>query len=251
MRKPDSFWLILICAVLLAVYFLSEAILRQATVARINPDAVDVNAMLADLPPQLQTRIQDRITYTQLRTNLKKAVTPAEILNALLALAAFEKNPAEQEKLYTRIFQEYAKEPGAYPAYIYFMFNKEERLNRVSVADFHAYQKKLPIAELYYSWGAAYNKLRELTGEGEGSYKVRLEFLRPLNEYKQLPFVEYYPLYEELRLCALECGEPETAQRAAKLSEQVSFQRSFSEYMMQMEEEYRYRTNLQTKKAGQ
>ena len=81
MRKPDSFWLILICAVLLAVYFLSEAILRQATVARINPDAVDVNAMLADLPPQLQTRIQDRITYTQLRTNLKKAVKLAQAIN--------------------------------------------------------------------------------------------------------------------------------------------------------------------------
>jgi hypothetical protein len=63
--------------------------------------------------------------------------------------------------------------------------------------------------------------------------------------------VEYYPLYEELRTSALECSKPEIAANASKLLEQVSFQRSFAEYMMQMEEEYHYRTNLQKKKAGQ
>jgi hypothetical protein len=56
---------------------------------------------------------------------------------------------------------------------------------------------------------------------------------------------------EELQKSALECGKPEIAQNASRLMEQVSFQRSFSEYMMQMEEEYHYRTNLQKKKAGQ
>ncbi len=249
MRKPDSFWILLIFAGLLLFYFLSESILRQATVARINPDAVNVDAMLSDLPPALQQKIQDRITHTQLLTNLRKAVTPDEILNALLALALFEKDPLEKEKLYTQIFKDYAKKPAAYPAYIFFMFNKEEHLNRVTVADFHAYQKTLPVAELYYSWSAAYNKLREFCGEE--NHKLKFEFLLPLNAYKQLPFVEYYPLYEELRTSALECGKPEIAQNASRLLEQVSFQRSFSEYMMQMEEEYHYRTNLQKKKAGQ
>ena len=251
MRKPDSFWLILVFFGLIAVYFLTEAVLRQATVARINPDAVDVNAMLSDLPPQLQQRIQDRITYTQLRTNLKKAVTPDEILSAMLALAAFEKNPVEQEKLYTQVFQNYAEKPGAYPAYVYFMFNREERLNKVTIQQFHAYQKSLPVAELYYSWSAAYSKMQMLFTPETKNHKMIFDLLIPLNEYKQLPFVEYYPLYEELRTSALECGKPEAAQKAAKRSEQVSFQRSFSEYMIQLEEDYRYRTKLQSKKAGQ
>lgn len=249
MRKPDSFWILLIFAGLIAFYFLSESILRQATVARINPDAVNVDKMLSDLPPKLQQKIQDRIMHTQLLTNLRKAVTPDEILHALLALAAFEPDPVEKEKLYTRIFKDYAKVPAAYPAYIFFMFNKDARLNRVTLAEFHTFQQKLPVAELYYSWSAAYNKLREFCGEE--NHKLRLEFLRPLGKYKRLPFSEYYPLYEDLRICALECKEPELAQIAARLSEQVSFQRSFTEYMMQMEEDHRYRTNLQKKKAGQ
>ena len=141
MRKPDSFWMLLLFAGLILFYFLSESILRQATVARINPDAVNVDAMLSDLPPALQQKIQDRITHTQLLTNLRKAVTPDEILSAMLALASFEKKPAEKEKLYTQIFRDYAEKPAAYPAYIFFMFNKEERLNRVTVADFMRIRK--------------------------------------------------------------------------------------------------------------
>ncbi|MBR3708618.1 MAG: hypothetical protein IKM17_06375 [Lentisphaeria bacterium] len=247
MRRPEKILLILLFAAVLAVYFLTEAILRQATVARINPDAVNAEDIIAKLPAKMQDDIRERITLTALRGEVRKAETPAEKLNAKLVLAAFVREQNEKAELYEEILEDHRELPASYPAYVYFMFNGNAEYDRVSYDDFHKFQKDLPVVERYYAWVAAFGKMQE---NKQLSPQDRCRFLKPLLEYKDPPFLEYYALYSALKDLALAAGDAETANAAARLADQVTFCRSFSEYMMQLEEDLLYRNELQNRKTG-
>ncbi len=247
--KPERFFLLVFFALALGVYFVSEAILRQSTVARINPEKIKIEEIFSKLPPKTLERIQERILDTNLKNNIAKAMTPQEKVSALLVYAGFRKPEQKKEKLaiYEEILKEYPDEPEAATAYIFFMFNADTSLNKVSFAKFHAFQRNLPLEKRYNAWTEAYCKLRS---RPEYRDSERLEFLMPLLEITNPPFMEYYPLFEELAKYATLTDNHEVRQKAVKLADACTYRRTFAEYLRQQEEDYRYRNEMESRRSG-
>jgi len=251
-ERPEKRWLLLLFAAILALYFVSEAFLRQATVARINPAAVAMDEILAGLPDPIRNRISFRITLLQLQSSLKNAGSPGSKAAALCALASFHEaeKTGEHMPYYREVLASYKDQPEAYPVYIRFLFEPEGRNEGVTEALFHEYQKKLPAEEKFYAWTSAYNKLRGLEDEFTPNADRITRFLAPLNDIPDPPFLEYSPLFAELARFARLSGRSEIAEAAMKTADQCAYKRSVTEFLMQQEEDRKYREEMENRKTG-
>lgn len=250
MNKPENIWLPVFFAAALFLCFLSESILRQAAVSRINPDEIMMERVLSDLPGPIQERIRQRMLVTSMRNQLAKAETPREKASALTALAAaLGKDDPEHLEIYRTILRSYPDEPASHQAYVFFMFNEKPELNLVSGEMFHAYQAKLPPDERYNLWVAAFSKMQE--GKPPPSAADAAAFLAPLAEITDPPFFEFGQLYGELAKHAARAGRPDLAKKAVSLMEKASFKRTYADYLIQVEENGRYRNAQQERRGAQ
>ncbi|MBO4303555.1 MAG: hypothetical protein J6A21_03115 [Lentisphaeria bacterium] len=251
-EQPEKRWLLPLFAVVILIYFVSESFLRQATVARINPAAVAMDEILAGLPEPIRKKVAFRVTLLQLQNNLNNAGSPGSKAAALQSLAIFHETEKTGEHMpyYREVLTNYRNEPAAYPVYIRFLFEPEGQNEGITVEAFHEYQKKLPVEERFYAWTSAYNKLRNLEDEVSPNADRIARFLEPLSEIPDPPFLEYAPLFTELARFARLSGRIELAEKATKLADQCTYKRSISEFLMQQEEDRKYRDELENRKAG-
>ena len=251
-ERPEKPWLLLLFAAVLILYFVSEAFLRQATVARINPAAVAMDEILSGLPDPIRNKISFRITLLQLQNNLKNAGSPGSRAAALYALAHFLESEKSEGYMpyYREVLKLYPERPEAYPVYIRFLFEPEDRNEGVTEERFHEYQKALPAEERFYAWTSAYNKLRGLEDEIQPDAKRLSRFLTPLLEIPDPPFLEYSQLFSELARFARLSGQGQTAEAATKRADECSYKRSVSEFLMQQEEDRKYREEMENRKTG-
>jgi len=250
--QPEKRWLLPLFAAVILIYFVSESFLRQATVARINPAAVAMDEILAGLPDPVRKKISFRITLMQLQTNLKNAGSPGSRASALYALAYFHETEKTGEHMpyYRELLDSYRNEREAYPVYIRFLFEPEDRNEGITEKVFHEYQKTLPPEERFYAWTSAYNKLRSIEDEVSPNADRIARFLEPLSEIPDPPFLEYAPLFAELARFARLSGRIETAEKATVMSDKCSYKRSISEFLMQQEEDRQFREEMENRKAG-
>ena len=251
-EQPEKRWLLPLFMAVILVYFVSESFLRQATVARINPAAVAMDEILAGLPEPVRKKVSFRVTLLQLQSNLNKAGTPGSKAAALQSLAFFHEaeKTGEHMPYYRAVLTQYRNEPEAYPVYVRFLFEPEGQNEGITEEAFHEYQKKLPAEERFYVWTSAYNKLRNLEDEVSPNADRIARFLEPLSEIPDPPFLEYAPLLSELARFARLSGRIKTAEKATKMADQCAYKRSISEYLMQQEEDRKYREELENRKAG-
>ena len=246
MKKPETIFFPVLFAAVLFLCFLSESLLRQAAVSRINPDEVMIERLIAELPGSIQERISRRMLLTTMRNQAAKAETPREKASSLTALAAvLGKDDPEQIEIYRLVLRSCPDEPSAYPAYVFFMFNNDPKLDLVSNADFHAYQAKLPSGDRYDAWVSAFSKMLA----GKPGPADAASFLAPLADMADPPFFEYGGLYGELEKYAALAGRADLAKKAALLKEKATFKRTYADYFMQIEEEGRFR-NMQQEQRG-
>lgn len=251
-EQPEKRWLLPLFAAVMLIYFVSESFLRQATVARINPAAVAMDEILAGLPDPVRKKISFRVTLLQLQSNLNSAGSPGSRASALHALASFHETEKTGEHMpyYRKVLAQYRNEPEAYPVYIRFLFEPEGGNEGITEEVFHEYQKKLPPEERFYAWASAYNKLRSQEDELSPNASRIARFLEPLSEISDPPFLEYAPLFAELARFARLSGRLDVAEKATRMADQCSYKRSITEFLMQREEDRKYREELENRKAG-
>ena len=251
-EQPEKRWLLPLFAVVILIYFVSESFLRQATVARINPAAVAMDEIIAGLPEPVRKRVSFRVTLLQLQSNLKNAGSPGSRASALYALAFFHETEKTGEHVpyYRELLSKYRNLPEAYPVYIRFLFEPADRNEGITVEAFHEYQRTLPPEERFYAWTSAYNKLRGMEDEVSPNADRIARFLAPLSEIPDPPFLEYAPMFAELARFARLSGRPEIAEKATKMADQCAYKRSITEFLMQQEEDRKYREEMENRKAG-
>ena len=77
-----------------------------------------------------------------------------------------------------------------------------------------------------------------------------LSQLRAANDIPDPPFLEYSPLFAELARFARLSGRGELAEADMKGADQCAYKRSVTEFLMQQEEDRKYREEMENRKTG-
>jgi len=143
----------------LLILFLSEAILREASVASLKTKEKDLDSILASVPSFLRGRIKSRIEMMQLRDAVTQAKTDQEKINALSALAAYIKDEDEKEKLYLEILK-LPRMVQSYPAMIFFL-EKDISKHKISIEEYHNFIFNCPTLNRYSLWSIGLQELKD------------------------------------------------------------------------------------------
>ena len=117
MTQKKKIGLIFIIVPVFLLYFLSEAVLREAAVANINPQKVKIDSILNELPESIRDLITYRITRTEMLNDLAAAETEEEKLAAMVSLGIYTRDPEEKEKILRDVRSHYADKPESAPAF--------------------------------------------------------------------------------------------------------------------------------------
>ena len=82
------------------LYFVSEAFLRCAAVANINPEKVNLDKILNELPDSVRDIVTYRIMHTDLTNALAKATDEEEKLSLLAQLGEYSRDLKEKENIF-------------------------------------------------------------------------------------------------------------------------------------------------------
>lgn len=194
MTQKKKIGLIFIIVPVFLLYFLSEAVLREAAVANINPQKVKIDSILNELPESIRDLITYRITRTEMLNDLAAAETEEEKLAAMVSLGIYTRDPEEKEKILWDVRSHYADKPESAPAFAYYLLN-EENPKKISIPEYQAYLRKFPQQYQFNIWALGLNRLNDL--RKKITWKNRLDFLKPLLEMKP-EFRDYSVLYTEI-----------------------------------------------------
>ena len=233
MTKKKKIGLVFIIVPIFLLYFLSEAVLREAAVANINPQKVKIDTILNELPDSVRDLVIYRITRTEMLNDLAAAETEEEKLSALVALGIYTRDPEEKEKLLWEVRTKYADYPESAPAFAYYLLN-EENPNKISITEYQAYLKKFPQQYQYNVWAAGLNRLNDL--RKKVTWKNRLDFLRPLLDMKP-EFRDYSVLYTEISRIAGRFEFRDIEAKAEALYDESRLCPTIMEFLMQEEME--------------
>ena len=233
MTKKKKIGLVLIIIPVFLLYFLSEAVLREAAVANINPQKVKIDTILNELPDSVRDLVVYRITRTEMLNDLAAAETDEEKLAAMVALGIYTRDPEEKEKLLWEVRTKYADRPESAPAFAYYLLN-EENPRKISIPEYQAYLKKFPQQYQYNVWAAGLNRLNDL--RKKVTWKNRLDFLRPLLEMKP-GFRDYSVLYTEISRIAGRFEFRDIEAKAEALYDESRLCPTIMEFLMQEEME--------------
>ncbi|HOK04435.1 MAG TPA: hypothetical protein P5105_01890 [Victivallales bacterium] len=195
----------------LLILFLSEAILREASVASLKTKEKDLDSILASVPSFLRGRIKSRIEMMQLRDAVTQAKTDQEKINALSALAAYIKDEDEKEKLYLEILK-LPRMVQSYPAMIFFL-EKDISKHKISIEEYHNFIFNCPTLNRYSLWSIGLQELKDKKKERD----IQLKYLMPLLSIKP-DFYDYKQLYRTIYELAVRLDDKETAKKADELS---------------------------------
>ena len=211
------------------LYFVSEAFLRCAAVANINPEKVNLDKILNELPDSVRDIVTYRIIHTDLTNALAKATDEEEKLSLLAQLGDYSRDLKEKENIFRLLRGRYSQRPQSAAAYVYYLLRKESP-DQISVPEFHQYLKKFPQLDQYNIWAMALNRLSAL----KVSEPEKMNFMLPLLDLKP-EYRDYSIFYTELVRLGTKYRKPQIANRADALIDESRLRDSIGEVLMERE----------------
>ena len=210
-------------------YFVSEAFLRCAAVANINPEKVNLDKILNELPDSVRDIVTYRIMHTDLTNALAKATDEEEKLSLLAQLGDYSRDLKEKENIFRLLRGRYSHRPQSAAAYVYYLLRKDSP-DQISVPEFHQYLKKFPQLDQYNIWAMALNRLSAL----KVSEPEKMNFMLPLLDLKP-EYRDYSIFYTELVRLGTKYKKPQIANRADALIDECRLHDSIVEVLMERE----------------
>jgi len=173
------------------IYFFSEVFLRQAAVSNVDPQSVNIDSIITELPSSIKDSIRYKIQIGQLKDAVISASTDSERAQALCNYADALNDREEKEKILKEVMARYADTRDAVKAFIYFL-NPETKYS-IQIKDYHRFTGRFKQSEQYYIWSMGLAKLIELKAD----YKIKMDYLLPLLEIKP-EYRNYSRLYDSL-----------------------------------------------------
>ncbi len=211
------------------LYFVSEAFLRCAAVANINPEKVNLDKILNELPDSVRDIVTYRIIHTDLTNALAKATDEEEKLSLLAQLGDYSRDLKEKENIFRLLRGRYSHRPQSAAAYVYYLLRKDSP-DQISVPEFHQYLKKFPQLDQYNIWAMALNRLSAL----KVSEPEKMNFMLPLLDLKP-EYRDYSIFYTELVRLGTKYKKPQIANRADALIDECRLHDSIVEVLMERE----------------
>ena len=211
------------------LYFVSEAFLRCAAVANINPEKVNLDKILNELPDSVRDIVTYRIIHTDLTNALAKATDEEEKLSLLAQLGDYSRDLKEKENIFRLLRGRYSHRPQSAAAYVYYLLRKDSP-DQISVPEFHQYLKKFPQLDQYNIWAMALNRLSAL----KVSEPEKMNFMLPLLDLKP-EYRDYSIFYTELVRLGTKYRKPQIANRADALIDESRLRDSIVEVLMERE----------------
>ena len=211
------------------LYFVSEAFLRCAAVANINPEKVNLDKILNELPESVRDIVTYRIIHTDLTNALAKATDEEEKLSLLAQLGDYSRDLKEKENIFRLLRGRYSHRPQSAAAYVYYLLRKDSP-DQISVPEFHQYLKKFPQLDQFNIWAMALNRLSAL----KVSEPEKMNFMLPLLDLKP-EYRDYSIFYTELVRLGTKYKKPQIANRADALIDECRLHDSIVEVLMERE----------------
>ena len=211
------------------LYFVSEAFLRCAAVANINPEKVNLDKILNELPDSVRDIVTYRIIHTDLTNALAKATDEEEKLSLLAQLGDYSRDLKEKENIFRLLRGRYSHRPQSAVAYVYYLLRKDSP-DQISVPEFHQYLKKFPQLDQYNIWAMALNRLSAL----KVTEPEKMNFMLPLLDLKP-EYRDYSIFYTELVRLGTKYKKPQIANRADALIDECRLHDSIVEVLMERE----------------
>ena len=211
------------------LYFVSEAFLRCAAVANINPEKVNLDKILNELPESVRDIVTYRIIHTDITNALAKATDEEEKLSLLAQLGDYSRDLKEKENIFRLLRGRYSHRPQSAAAYVYYLLRKDSP-DQISVPEFHQYLKKFPQLDQYNIWAMALNRLSAL----KVSEPEKMNFMLPLLDLKP-EYRDYSIFYTELVRLGTKYKKPQIANRADALIDESRLRDSIAEVLMERE----------------
>jgi len=211
------------------LYFVSEAFLRCAAVANINPEKVNLDKILNELPESVRDIVTYRIIHTDITNALAKATDEEEKLSLLAQLGDYSRDLKEKENIFRLLRGRYSHRPQSAAAYVYYLLRKDSP-DQISVPEFHQYLKKFPQLDQYNIWAMALNRPSAL----KVSEPEKMNFMLPLLDLKP-EYRDYSIFYTELVRLGTKYRKPQIANRADALIDESRLHDSIVEVLMERE----------------
>ncbi|MBR4666379.1 MAG: hypothetical protein IKO93_21105 [Lentisphaeria bacterium] len=211
------------------LYFVSEAFLRCAAVANINPEKVNLDKILNELPDSVRDIVTYRIMHTDLTNALAKATDEEEKLSLLAQLGEYSRDLKEKENIFRLLRGRYSHRPQSAAAYVYYLLRKDSP-DQISIPEFHQYLKKFPQLDQFNIWAMALNRLSAL----KVSEPEKMNFMLPLLDLKP-EYRDYSIFYTELVRLGTKYKKPQIANRADALIDECRLHDSIVEILMERE----------------
>lgn len=227
MKKKTGLFFLIVPVFLL--YFVSEAFLRCAAVANINPEKVNLDKILNELPDSVRDIVTYRIIHTDLTNALAKATEEEEKLSLLAQLGDYSRDLKEKENIFRLLRGRYSHRPQSAVAYVYYLLRKDSP-DQISIPEFHQYLKKFPQLDQYNIWAMALNRLSAL----KVSEPDKMNFMLPLLDLKP-EYRDYSIFYTELVRLGTKYKKPQIANRADALIDECRLHDSIVEVLMERE----------------
>lgn len=228
MKKKTG--LILLIVPVFLLYFISEAFLRCAAVANINPEKVKLDNLLNDLPESVRDIVTYRIMHTDMTNSLAAAQTETEKLSIMAQLGEYTRDLKEKEKIFRSLRRNYPDRAEAAPAFVYYLL-KEDSPDRITVAGFHEYMLRFPQLERFSIWALALNRLSQL----KATEQEKLNFMMPLLKMKP-EYRDYSILYTEMVRLATKYRQTAVANQADALIDESRLCDSIMEVQLEREQ---------------
>ncbi|OGV38438.1 MAG: hypothetical protein A2020_15395 [Lentisphaerae bacterium GWF2_45_14] len=196
------------------VYMTSESLLREAAIAGINPEQVNSETILKELPSQIRDSINYSVMLSQFKDSVANASTPAEKANALCTLADYTTDIKEKEDLFEKVIKKYSTQKESANAYFYFFNKQGPKVVKIGIPELQKYILQFSFLDQFSLWGLA---LAQLKSENIPESK-QLEFLIPLL-YIEPNFRDYTALYEKIAYFASRQSKSALYDKARKCEE--------------------------------
>lgn len=235
-------------------YFVSEAVLRQAVVAHLNPKKYNTETVISLMPASLRDSLNYKFTLTALRNAVAAAKTPREKVSAMASLAMFTKDASEADRLYSGILKISPSLIESQKAYINFLLRdrnasssaskSKNTMPSISLRQLQDYMKPFTQEQRFNIWADAVNKINAMKPPLPDS--EILDFLMPILSEKA-EFRDYSILYAEISKIARRNGKTDIERKADDLADEARFCTSIIEHLSKISEE-EYRKAVQAEK---
>lgn len=234
-------------------YFASEAVLRQAVVAHLNPKKYNTETVISLMPASLRDSLNYKFTLTALRNAVAAAKTPREKVSSMASLAMFTKDASEADRLYANILKMSPSLIESQKAYINFLLRdrnassaakSKNAMPSVSLRQLQDYMKPFTQEQRFNIWADAVNRINAMKPPLPDS--EILDFLMPILSEKA-EFRDYSILYAEISKIARRNGKTDIERKADDLADEARFCVSIIEHLSKISEE-EYKKAVQAEK---